>query len=66
MKIILRIIVSPFVLGIVLVFNIYHSFRNTIFFIKYGGEWITYAKKDDKKTIHDLYLQLKEANHTKA
>jgi len=30
-------------------------------FLLYGGEFISY-KKDDRTSIYDLYLQLKELN----
>ena len=56
---ILRIIVAPFVLGIILTAYIYFSFRRTYHFIKYGGEWINYDR-DDRITIQDIYQKLKD------
>lgn len=60
-KIILRIIVSPFILGILLVTYNYTVFKRVILFLRYGGEWINY-NKDDNKTIQDLYLIFKSNN----
>jgi len=57
-KLILKLIASPFVLAVLLVFHIYTSFKNTFLFIKHGGEWITY-RDDDKPTIYKIYKQLK-------
>lgn len=54
MKLILRILAFPFVLGIVLVTYNYHAIRNGLLFLRYGGEWITYAK-DDRRTIYDYF-----------
>jgi hypothetical protein len=58
MKITLKIIESPFLLGMLLVFHTYTSFKNTYLFIKYGGEWITY-NDTDKPTIYKIYQELK-------
>ena len=57
--ILLRIIVSPCVLILHLIFALYKSLSGTALFLWYGGEFISY-KKDDKKSIYDLYKQLKE------
>ena len=56
---ILRIIVYPFILSIILISYIRHAIINSILFLKYGGEWITYAKKD-RTTIQEVYLKLTE------
>jgi len=58
-KLLLRIVVSPFILGLILTTYTYHAIKNTILFVLYAREWITYSK-DDKKTIQDIYLLLKE------
>ena len=58
-NVILRIIVFPLVLGIIWISYTYHAFKNAVCFLLYGGEWITYAKKD-RETIQDIYLKLKE------
>ena len=64
MKYILRLIVSPFVLIISLIPNIYFSFKVFVLFIRYGGEFITYTKSD-KVTIYDIYKNLKLKNNEK-
>ena len=58
-KLILRIIASPFLLMMMLVFHIYTGFLNTFLFIKYGGEWMTYSD-EDKPTIYKIYEELKK------
>lgn len=57
-NLILRILAYPFILGLILVKYNAHAIINSIFFICYGGEWITYAK-EDKTTMKDIYLELK-------
>jgi hypothetical protein len=57
-SIVLRIISSPFLLMMLLVFHIYTSFKNTYLFIRYGGEWMTYDDTD-KPTIYKIYQELK-------
>ena len=57
--ILLRIIASPCVLVLHLIFALYKSLSGTLMFLWYGGEFISYAK-DDRKSIYDLYEQLKE------
>ena len=58
-NIILRILTCPLVLGIIWIIYSVHAFRKTYYFLLHGGEWITYAK-DDRKTIEQIYLKLKE------
>ena len=53
-NIVLRILASPFVLGIVLVKFIYHSLEKFVQFIIYGGEFIPYAKGENE-TIKMIY-----------
>jgi len=58
-KIVLRFLVSPFILAI-LTFAygrnlLIHFFK----FILYGGEWITYEKEEPKR-MKDIYNLLKE------
>ena len=58
-KIILRIIVSPFVFVIILI-PFFIGFINRFWlFLKYGGEWISYGK-DDKITMQMIFDELKE------
>lgn len=55
---ILRLMAFPFILSIILIKYNYHAIRNTVCFLFYGGEWITYAK-EDKVTMQDIYMELK-------
>ena len=59
--ILLRIIASPCVLILHLIFATFWMLKGTALFLCYGGEFISY-KKDDRKSIYDLYQQLKELN----
>jgi len=61
-KLLLRLIAMPFVLCIVLIAYNYHAFRNALHFLRYGGEWITYSKKD-QKTIQDIFNELQNKKH---
>lgn len=63
-KLILRIISYPFILGLILLTYNAHAIINSIYFLLYGGEWITYYKQD-KITIQDIYLELKKSNKQK-
>ncbi len=58
-KLIPRLLVSPFVLGILVVSYTYGCIKHWIGFIKYGGEWMTYAK-DDTKRMEEIYKLFKE------
>ena len=56
---IIRIIISPFLLCIFLITYIIFAVKRFILFIKYGGEWINY-EPDEKITIEMIYEQLKQ------
>lgn len=56
---ILRVLAFPFVLGLIIIKYNYHAIRNACLFLKYGGEWITYAK-GDRNTILDIYKEIKD------
>jgi len=58
MKILIRLLGSPFLLCIILIAYNYHAIRHFLLTIKYGGEWITY-RQDERKTIQDLYNEIK-------
>lgn len=58
-RILLRLLVSPFILGILTVTYGKALFRHFIKFIRYGGEWITYEKEAPKR-MDDIYKILKE------
>ena len=57
----LRILAYPIVLALILFKYNAHAIINSICFLLYGGEWITYAK-EDKVTMQDIYLKIKEKN----
>ena len=54
-----RIIVSPFVLGILLITHGFFVAKRTIEFIRFGGEYVKYDK-EETKTIRNLYDLIKE------
>ena len=60
-RLLLRIIVSPLILGLLIITYIHHCLRHFVVYIRYGGEWITYLK-NDPKTVQDIYKLLKEQN----
>lgn len=57
MRHILRLLVSPFILGLLLVTYNYHVVRRLYLFLRWGGEWINYTK-EDKVTIQMIYEHL--------
>ena len=59
MNLVLRLLAFPFVFCIIMIKYIYHGIRHACLFLKYGGEWITYAERD-RKTILDVYRKLEE------
>jgi len=58
-KLIIRLIVSPFILGLLIIAYTVGCLKRWIGFIKFGGEWINY-EKGDPKTIQDIFKILKE------
>lgn len=58
-KIILRILISPFLFCIILIRYVLASFKHTGLAIRYGGEWINYSKDHEQKTIGDIYKEIK-------
>jgi hypothetical protein len=61
MNLILKLITAPLVFCIFLIMGIARSFRGAFFFIRYGGEWVTYME-DDKESIANIYYHLKETS----
>lgn len=57
LKIVLRILVCPFVFCTVFIRMLYNPFYFTAMFLIYGGEHISYVAKD-KKQIYDIYTEL--------
>lgn len=58
-NLILRLIVSPFIFGILLISYTYGLFNHFIKYIRWGGEWITYDK-DDTKRMKEIFEYLKD------
>ena len=54
MKLIQRIIVSPLMLLLLLLYNIFHAVERWVSYLRYGGEVITYDK-GSRKMIQDVY-----------
>jgi hypothetical protein len=59
----IRIIASPFVFAIAFIASIKFSFKTAYLFLRYGGEFIPYQSKDERKTIFDLYNEIKEQHN---
>lgn len=62
-NLILRIIVSPFILGLMLIKYNYACIERLFYFLKYGGEWINYDKEENL-TIKKVYEVLKKNNES--
>lgn len=58
MKYIKRIIGLPFFLGLNLVGMLGNLIYLSIYWIKYGGEAVTYMRKDEGKMIKDIYQEM--------
>lgn len=58
-KFALRLLVFPFVLGIIVVRYNFAAIGQALGFIRFGGEWITYSIAD-KQTIKDIFEELKK------
>ena len=60
LKLIQRIIVSPLMLLLLLLYHLFHAVERWVSYLRHGGEVITYDK-DSRKTIQDVYeLVLKQ------
>jgi hypothetical protein len=59
MKVLFRIIASPFVLGVIIIAHIRFVLIRFKDFIWYGGEQITYNKAISNKTIQDVFELIK-------
>lgn len=58
MRYIKRLLGLPFFLMLNIVSMVFVLFKITYFWMKYGGEAITYARKDEPKMIADIYDEL--------
>lgn len=59
MKILTRILCSPFILAIMLFATLIKTIELWVMHVRYGGELITY-NKGDQRLIHEIYELLKE------
>ena len=59
MKILIRLLASPFILGLYAVFSAARLIKAVYQFIRYGGEAIVYSK-DEPKKLTDIYELLKK------
>jgi len=64
MKYVTRLLVWPFVLGILIVAHLGFALTRSFSFIKYGGEWNTYSK-EDIATMGSIYAEIKVKNEEK-
>lgn len=62
MKYLKRITGLPFVMGIMLIGCLFLYIKSVWCYICYGGEWVTYANKDEQKMITDIYELLVKQN----
>jgi len=62
-KLVLRIIVLPFVMIITFCYSMWQLFDYWINFIIYGGEFIALHKNRTRKTICDTYDKLQELSN---
>lgn len=58
-RVILRVLMSPFLLCIIMIRYNSIALKHAWLAVKYGGEWITYFKHNEAKTIKDIYLEIK-------
>ena len=58
-KIGLRLIASPFILGILIISYTYGMLNHFVKYIWWGGEWITYNKNDTKR-MKEIFEYLKD------
>ena len=48
MKIIIRILSSPFIMGLYALIGVHTMLKGTYCYIRYGGEMLTYMKGDEE------------------
>lgn len=59
-RFLLRILVSPFILGMLMTTFLFAAVRRWFFFLIHGGEFINYEKDENGKTIQDVYKLVEE------
>lgn len=58
MKYIKRLLTLPFMLCVVIVGYLFVLFKFSYYFMRYGGEVITYMRDDEPTLIRDIYEEL--------
>ena len=58
-KLFIRLLVSPFILGLIITTYLFTAFKRWGLFLWFGGEFINYVK-DEHTTIKDIYEELKK------
>jgi hypothetical protein len=64
MKYLKRILALPFFLMMNIIGMIFMLFKLSKAFMLFGGEAVAYVKKDEQKTITDIYQQLQHNQQT--
>jgi len=59
MKIIIRILSAPLIMGLYALMGVHIMLKGTYCFVRYGGEMLTYMK-GDRETIANIYNKLKK------
>jgi hypothetical protein len=65
LQFIIRIIASPFVLGLLLIYCNWIALKRVLLFLRYGEECFNY-QKNDRKTIWDIYMLIKDKEEEEA
>ena len=58
--IVFRIISFPFALILFLIFGIKVTFELSYNFLRHGGEFMAFIKKNQRQSVHETYLKLEE------
>jgi hypothetical protein len=60
MKYIIRILGFPFYIGLVLISLLKLLALHSYYWILHGGEVVAYVNKNERKTIYDIYKEVKK------
>lgn len=60
MKLLLRILALPFVIGILAIKLMHFGIGMCINFLRFGGEFMCYSKLNDSATIQQVYHEVKK------
>lgn len=61
-KFLLRLVAAPFVYMVIAIAFNYEAFRRLWKYILYGGEWLSYEKKD-QVTMQQIFDELKKTTN---